>query len=65
VLGDFAGVGDQDEGLAVVVVEAIDELHDLFGRVGVEVACWLVGEDDGWFGRQGTGDRYALLLAAG
>ena len=39
-------VGDHDDGLAVVVDAAAEQLEHLGARAGVEVAGRLVGEDD-------------------
>src|SRR5436305_10909358 len=64
VLGDLRLVGDQDHGVARLV-ELVEELHDLLGRGGVEVAGGLVGEQDGGIVDQGSGDGHTLALAAG
>ena len=46
-------------------LSCLEDADDLLGRVRVEVAGRLVGEQDGRIGDQGAGDRHALLLAAG
>jgi hypothetical protein len=58
-------VGDHDHRLAELVYRAPQQLEHVGAGPGVEVAGRLVGEDDGRFGDEGTGDGDALLLAAG
>ena len=55
-------MGDDDEGGAGFV-DFVKRIEDLVGRLRVEVACGLVGEDDGWTVGDGAGDRDALLFA--
>ena len=43
----------------------VQRRHDLLGRVGVEVAGRLVGDDDTRAVGQGPGDGDALLLTTG
>src|ERR687883_1530576 len=57
-------VRDHDDRLAELVDGAAQQVEDLAGGLGVEVAGRLVGEDDGGLARQRTGDGDALLLAA-
>src|SRR5690606_35555820 len=59
------GMGYLHNGHAVARVQLLEELHDLASLVGVEIAGWLVGEDELWIGNQGAGDADELLLAAG
>ena len=47
-----------------LIVEVLQERHDLDAAAGVEVAGGLVGEHDARFGHQRPRDRDALLLAA-
>ena len=63
--GGFGVVGDEDDGLAQLVVELAEHAQDGFGILGVEIAGGLVGEEDFRFGDDGAGDGDALLLAAG
>ena len=58
-------VGDHHDRLPALVDGAAEEREDVGGGVRVEVAGRLVGEHDRRAGRQGAGDRDALLLAAG
>ena len=58
-------MGDHDDALAEFVDGAAQQVHDLGGRVRVEVAGGLVGDDDGGATHEGAGDGDALLLAAG
>src|SRR5438552_2185380 len=62
--GDFARVRDQHERLPVLAVQPVDQLHELGGGIGIQVARRFVGEDDGRLGRQRTRDRHSLLLTA-
>ena len=56
---------DQEERLAVLLVELAQERQDLGGPRRVEVAGGLVGQDQGWAVDERPRDRDALLLAAG
>ena len=47
-----------------VLADATQKFHHFEGRIGVEVARRLVGEDDIGVVEQGAGDGDALLLAA-
>ena len=62
--GQFRVVGDDDEGLVHFVAEAEKEFVQLFGRLRVEVARRLVGQDHGRLVDEGTRHGDALLLAA-
>src|SRR6185503_655127 len=62
--GDVRVVGDDEEGLPRLLRELEDELLDLLGRGGVEVARGLVAEHDVRIADQRPGDRDALPLAA-
>src|ERR1700690_942329 len=57
------GVGDLDDGGALVL-QSLEEFHDLLALAGVEVAGGLVRQDE--FGIRHQGPRYGdeLLLAA-
>ena len=61
---DGGVVGDDDEGLSVFAVQALDQLHHHGGGRAVEVAGRLVGPDDRGGVDEGTGDARALLLPA-
>ena len=58
------GVCDLKDRETFFPVELSEELHDLFGRSGVEVACGFVGEDDRGVAEDCSCDGDALLLAA-
>ena len=58
------GVRDLDDGGALVV-ELLEEAHDLAALVGVEVAGRLVGEQQLRLGDERPGNADELLLAAG
>src|SRR5690554_5294586 len=64
VVGDVLLVGDQDDGLALVV-QLVEQAHDPGGGGAVEVARGFVAEQDPRPGHQRPGDRHALALAAG
>src|SRR2546428_8889990 len=44
-------------------VEPLQDAHDLYTRLAVQVACWFVGQDDRWSSNQRTGNSHALLLS--
>jgi hypothetical protein len=54
-----------DEHRHADLLEGAEDGEDLACRIGVEVGRRLVGENDGRPVDHGTGDRQALLLAAG
>ena len=58
-------MGHHDDGLAVLAIEDLQEIEDLFGVVAVEVAGGLVAHQDGRIGDDGPGDGHTLLLPAG
>src|SRR5262245_35666696 len=64
VLGDVALVGDDDDGVAVLV-KLLEQPHDLLARGRVQVPRGLVGEQDRGAHDQGAGDGHALALPAG
>jgi hypothetical protein len=58
-------VGHHHDGLAELIDRAAQQAEHLGPRPRVEVAGRLVGEHDRRAARERTGDRHALLLAAG
>ena len=58
-------VGYDDEGLLVLAVELQQEVEDLLGGIGVEVASGFVGPDYRRVTRERAGYGHPLLLAAG
>ena len=64
-LRDIGRVGDDDERLVVAPVEVGDQVHDLFGILGIEIACGLVAPDDRRLVDERTSDRDTLTLPAG
>ena len=67
-LGAFrraAIVGDHDDGLIDLAVEAFQQLQNVLGGYAVEVAGGFVGDQDHRVGDDGAGDGDSLLLAAG
>jgi sphingomyelin phosphodiesterase acid-like 3 len=63
--GDLGGVGDQDQGEASGLLEAVEEGQDLALVLAVEVAGGLVGEDQGRLVGQGPGDGHPLPFSHG
>ena len=62
--GDVFLVGDDDDGVAAPP-DFLEDVHDLDGGFGIQVAGRLVGQDDGWVVDYGSGDGNPLPLAAG
>ena len=58
-------MGDQHQGHAARRPSSEEKVGDLAALRLVEIAGWLVGEQDGRLGDQGAGNGDALLLAAG
>ena len=63
--GQARVVGHHQEGRALARVQPAHQREDLVGRGGVQVAGRLVGQHQGRLHDQRTGDRHALLHAAG
>lgn len=57
-------MGDEDEGLVLLLVQPDEEVHDLPRSLRVEGARGLVSPHDGRLVDQRTGDGHPLLLAA-
>src|SRR5690606_2718401 len=64
-LGDLFVVGGDEKGGFLVLVDLLDQLHDLGGGVAIEIAGGFVGEDQFGLVHQGAGNGDALLLTAG
>ena len=58
-------MGDDDDGLVVVIDDGSEGGQDLGGRVGVEVAGGFVAEDDVGPADECAGAGDALLMAPG
>ena len=58
-------MGDHENGDAVLVVQAGDELVKLRRGLGVKPRSWLIQQQHGAGGAQGAGQQDALLLTAG
>ena len=63
-VGECCAVCDDDEHGLLVGLELEEEVGDLGGGGLVEVAGGFVGEDEGRFADEGSGDGGALALAA-
>src|ERR671931_365125 len=48
-----------------VPVQFLEQLHHGFAIARIEIARWLVGQQNGWPACQSSRDSHALLLAAG
>ena len=57
-------VGDHQDGLAHLLVEAFEKLQNLFGGITIEIACWLIREDYRGVHGERTGDGDTLFLTA-
>jgi hypothetical protein len=57
-------VGDKDHGIAFFV-DLGQESHDFVGSLGVEVACRLIGQDDGRIRHQCPCNGHTLALTTG
>ena len=58
-------MGHHDDGLPRIAAQGTEDFEHLDRGVGIEVAGRFVGHDELRIGDQRTGDRHALLLAAG
>ena len=65
LLGLRLVVGYHYDGAAVLLVELVEQVHDLDTHLGVQVTGRLIGEDDVGVTYDRTGDGHALALAAG
>src|SRR5438309_2168474 len=65
VRGDDRVVSGDDKGLAGLLAQLRNQLEHIFAVAGIEVAGWLVGDDQGGIGSQRPCAGYALLLATG
>ena len=63
--GERGIVGNQNKRGAALGLAAEQKFDDVASGCLVEIAGRFVGDDDGGIGRQGAGERDALLLAAG
>ena len=58
-------VRHHDDGAPVLLVQFVQQFHNLSTHLRVEVARRLVGEEDFGIADDGTGDGHALALSAG
>lgn len=58
-------VGDQKNGAALLLGEALHELYHVATRLAIESRRGLVGQNELGLGDQGVGDRNPLLLPTG
>ena len=58
-------VGHHQDGLAALLVDLVQELHDLGTHLGIQVTGGLVRQDDGGVADQGAGDSHPLALTSG
>ena len=64
-LGGLRVVGDHDDRLAEVPIQAAEDRQDVLRGLGIEISGRLIGKQQGWIGHQRAGDGDALLLPAG
>src|ERR1700736_6886785 len=53
---------DVDEGNAALLLNPLEVEQHLLAELGIEIAEWLVEQQQIWFGDDRAGDRHALLL---
>ena len=58
-------VRDQDHCLSMILVETLEQLHDLDAGPAVQRAGRLVSKQNGWLVDDRPRDRHALLLSTG
>src|SRR5215216_7974316 len=58
-------VRDHYDGLCKSSVEVLKQSQNLFRRVRIKVAGWLIGNDDTRVGNDSSGNRDTLFLPAG
>ena len=58
-------MGDEDEGLRLLLVQPTQQIHDIGRGLAVQVARGLVAPHDGGLVHQSPGDGHPLLLTAG
>ena len=64
-MGDGGVMGDEDHGVFALVMDAAEEVHDLGGVFGVEIAGGFVGQENGGFIGEAAGDGDTLALTPG
>ena len=65
MLGLRLVVGYHYDGAAILLVELVEQVHDLDTHLGVQVTGRLIGEDDVGVTYDRTGDGHTLALTAG
>ncbi len=65
LLGLRLVVGYHYDGAAVLLVELVEQVHDLDTHLGVQITGRLIGEDDVGVTYDRAGDGYTLALTAG
>src|SRR5262249_55322882 len=64
VFCDIRFVRDEDDGVSASL-QLVEKSHDFVAGLGVEIACGLVGQDDGRPVDERAGNGHTLPLAAG
>ena len=64
IVGTFEVMGDHEDGHAVRI-KAAEEVHDLPARLGIEVPCRFVGQENRGLIHDGPGDGHPFLFSAG
>ena len=63
LLGHAPVMGDEDDRVAFAV-KLVEDSQDFPAGLGIEVAGWLIGQDEGRLIDQGPGNGHPLTLAA-
>ena len=65
MVGNERIVSDEDDRLALLVVQALEQTDDLCPGLAIQVASWLIRQQDSRVVNQCAGDCHTLLLSAG
>ena len=58
-------VRDHDDGLALLPVQGLEQVENLVSALAIQIACWLVAEQERRVAHDRARDSDALLLSAG
>lgn len=58
-------MGRQDNRLAVILMQLVEQIQDRSARHRIQVSCRLVGQDNSRSGYDRSGYRHSLLFSAG
>src|SRR5699024_9902940 len=63
--GNIVIVGNHNYGLVKFCTGSLNKPKNVCTGLAVKVSGGFIGKNNCWFGNQGAGNRYTLLLAAG